>query len=231
LPNAIKMLVSVLQDHPEAVFAAGNIFHARQLPTDPCDPSLIRPASLARKSYCGPAARAFFFPWTLASTWMAGDLIRRPDYEATGGLTACDLEVAGDVWLTDQLLARGCFAYEPAPTALFRSRAPGHEEVDPDRRIANFIDIVHIDQKYGGGAMGRTFIGRIRQNMILIRRLGADRRSSRVIKEKAFEAFARYGRRDMMWCVTMSLRAPALVRVVSRVLGATVLAGDNASGS
>ncbi len=231
LPNAIAMLVDVLRDDPQAVFAAGNIFHARELPADLCDPSLIRPRSLARRVYGGQAARDFFFPWTLASTWMAGDLIRRSAYEATGGLAACDLEVAGDVWLTDQLLARGGFAYVPAPTALFRSRAPGHDEVDPDRRIADFIDKLHIDQNYGGGAMGRTVIDRLKQNVILVRRLGADRRSSRAIKDKACAVFARYGRRDLMLCVRLSLRAPMLVRWVSRVLGATVLRGDHASGS
>jgi len=231
VPTAIELLVDVLREFPQAVFAAGNLYYTRDMPPQLSDPSLIRPESLPRQVYCGPAARAFFFPWKLASTWMAGDLIRRSAYEATGGLAACDLEVTGDAWLTDQLLARGCFAYVPAPTALYRTRAPGHLEVDPDRRIADFIDMLHIDQNYSGGVMGRSFIDRLKQNVILVRRLGADRRSSRAIKETAFAVFARYGRRDLMLCVSLSLRLPALVRIVSRALGATVLAGDNVQGS
>jgi hypothetical protein len=159
------------------------------------------------------AAQNFFFPWTIKSTWMVGDLIRRGAYESCGGFEHCTLEISGDVWITSELIQRGGFVYTDSPLALFRARQVGHVEVDPDRRLREFVDTLTLRE-----GVKMSPIQHIRDILVVLYRLGADSRISDGTKADCASKFFQLGRNDLARMVRFSQRAPFVVRCVSRLL-------------
>ena len=223
LPTAIERLISSLKQNPEAAFAFGNAFHHHRLP------KLHKHKLLIRKSrgedqiyYDGHTGREFFFPWKMSSTWMVGNLITTAAYIETGGFGACNLEVSGDVWITDKLLAQGGFVYVDEPLALFRARSVGHIEVDPDRRISDFIDYITINANQNS----TTFFSRIRENIVLSYRMGINKNTSREIKIKAASKFQDFGRHDLAKISTLSLRLTSMFSIIANFLSLLKICRD-----
>lgn len=200
LPSAIQKLYEALERHASAVFACGNIYSARSLPAQRHS-SLIRPiVSESEVVYSSKQAEDFFFPWKMASTWMAGDLIRRDAYERTGGFGASNMRAAGDVWLTRALLMQGDFVCLSDPLALFRTRAIFSKEVDRDRRLLNFMDGIIISSEEKSNI---SITKKIYQYILLAYRLGADPRPSKDTISKVWQVFDKQGRSDLAFIVSI----------------------------
>lgn len=214
LPGAIKTLVTALEHHPLACFAFGNIYYGLQVPRTQSSRASLRPFGNGSWTMVPmEAARDFFFPWTIKSTWMVGDLIRRGAYESCGGFEHCTLEIAGDVWLTSELIQRGGFLYTDSPLALFRARQVGHIEADPDRRLREFVDTLTLRE-----GLKTNPIQQVRDILVVLYRLGADSRISVGTKADCAIKFVKLGRNDLATLVRFSQRAPFVVRCVSRLL-------------
>lgn len=214
LPGAIETLVAALVHHPQACFAFGNIYYGLQVPRkDSCRASLRPLGNGSWTIVPMEAARNFFFPWTIKSTWMVGNLIRRDAYVSCGGFERCTLEISGDVWLTSELIRRGGFIYTDSPLALFRARELGHVEADPDRRLREFVDTITLRE-----GVKPTPILQVRDILVVLYRLGADSRMLDCTKVDCANKFVELGRSDLARMVRFSLRAPRTVRCVSRLL-------------
>ncbi len=214
LPGAIETLVAALEHHPQACFAFGNIYYGLQVPRTESRRASLRPLGNGSWTMVPmEAARNFFFPWAIKSTWMVGDLIRRGAYVSCGGFEHCTLEISGDVWLTSELIKHGGFVYTDSPLALFRARQVGHVEADPDRRLREFVDTLTLRE-----GVKPTPIQQVRDILVVLYRLGADSRISDCTKADCASKFVQLGRNDLAKVVRFSQRAPRVVRCASRFL-------------
>jgi glycosyltransferase involved in cell wall biosynthesis len=220
LPHALDVLYKHIEAAPDMAFGCGNIHHARRLPANVNDrKSLIRKPQKGKVSnlsfFTKKQAQKFFFPWTMASTWMVGDIIRFDAYKQTGGFSSCNLMTTGDVWLTNSLLEHGGFFCLDEPLALFRARSLISREVDRNRRLFDFTDLL-ITQPGEVGQTPSTY-RRIRQQLSLIYRLGAISEPTSEALERVNNIFMRLHRRDLMRIVGLYqknkflLKAPAVV--------------------
>jgi hypothetical protein len=215
IADAIYHLINVISENDSAVFAFGNSYFSRNIPKRHKEKLLVRPSGAGNSFYMdGAAAVRFFFPWKLSSTWMVGNLIRTCAYKNTGGFYACDLEVSGDVWITKKLLSQGGFVYVDRPLALFRSRAIGHREVDPDRRIGDFIDFVSVNDNPEMRDLKSLF----RNCLVFIYRSGIDKRTSNKIKIKAVKIFHRIEKRELEFLARCSLKFPFVFHIFAKIL-------------
>lgn len=223
LPHAIETLYGHLERDARLVFGCGNIYSARRLPSGPQRTRfLIREHGDGVRSFTPDEARAFFFPWTMACTWMAGDIIRRDAYEETGGFSKCDMLTTGDVWLTTQLLERGGFLCLDEPLALFRTRSLLKSEIDRDRRLFDFTDLLSSQARAGAGEPSAW--RRLRQNASLAYRLGAAPQPSVEALQKSRETFQALGRHDLVRLVDRQLSNDIALRIVGATFGLLNLA-------
>jgi glycosyltransferase involved in cell wall biosynthesis len=154
-PTAITELVALLESDPQVVFAAGNIHRCMEPPTDiETTNFLIRPLTQSTRKLDDEQALRVICPWRMASTWMAGDLIRASAYKKTGGLAQCNYLANGDQWLTKELLQHGKLGLIDKPLAFYRMRPPGVDAADGDRslgiimdNLSYYTDLRHTAQK------------------------------------------------------------------------------------
>jgi glycosyltransferase involved in cell wall biosynthesis len=140
-PTAITELVALLESDPEVVFAAGNIHRCAQPPTDIAAKNfLIRPQTQSTRKLDDEQVIRVICPWRMASTWMAGDLIRASAYKKTGGLAKCNYLANGDQWLTKELLQHGKLGLIDKPLAFYRMRPAGVNAADGDRSLGIIMD-------------------------------------------------------------------------------------------
>lgn len=223
LPHAIRTLYDHIDRHPQIVFGCGNIYSARRFPSDSNRTRfLIRAHGKRVRSFSPEEARGVFFPWTMASTWMAGNIIRRDAYEKTGGFSRCDMLTTGDVWLTKMLLEQGGFFCLDEPLALFRTRSLLKTEVDRDRRLFDFTDLLSSQAREG--ARAPTAWRRFRQNASLAYRLGAAPQPSVEALRRSREALVALSRHDLVRLVDRQLANDIALRVVGWTLSLLNLA-------
>jgi glycosyltransferase involved in cell wall biosynthesis len=144
-PNAIKELVVFAENNPSAVFIAGNIIEAVESPANfEQFEHRIRTAEHKVGLYTFQDAIGLFCPWRKSSTWMVGDLIKYEAYNATGGFSACDYYISGDLWLTKELLKlkNNDFGCIRITTGFFRLRADGILPADGDRSLSTDLDML-----------------------------------------------------------------------------------------
>ena len=215
--KSIEKLVTAIKLNSSAAFAFGNCYHSNRIPTKYKKSLLVRSPMNGQSIYLeGEVGQKFFFPWDLSSTWMVGNLIKSTSYNRIGGFSAFNLEVSGDVWITQKLLNQGGFVYLDEVLALFRSRSVGHIEVDPDRRLLDFIDHVLLNKN----TIQYTTRGRLREVLVFIYRIGVDRRTSDSVKNKAVRKFVDINRYDLSMLAKGSIEFPVLFYILAKILGA-----------
>lgn len=144
-PYAIEELVKFAENNPSVAFVAGNIIQSIEPPASFVQiENRIRTGNNKVGLYSFVDAVTMFCPWKLASTWMAGDLIRLDAYKVTGGFEACDYYISGDLWLTKELLRQknSDFACIGSTTAFFRLRENGVLPADGDRGLGIHLDML-----------------------------------------------------------------------------------------
>jgi glycosyltransferase involved in cell wall biosynthesis len=140
-PTAISELVELLETNMDVAFASGNIHRCIELPKSTASHNfLIRPLTHSTRKLSYEEIIRLVCPWRMASTWMAGDLIRLSAYKATGGLAECDYMVNADQWLTKELLKHGKLGLIDKPLAFYRMRPPNVNAADGDRTLAIIMD-------------------------------------------------------------------------------------------
>lgn len=212
--GAIEVLVDALEQHAGAAFAFGNVHHGLDSAIVGDGRGLIRRQDVSGwRVVTGSEAYKFFFPWKMRSTWLVGNLIRRSAYLGTGGFSKCDMRVSGDVWLTRRLLENGGFVYTDRPLALFRARSVGHVEVDPNRRLNEFIDSI----QFADGLAPSRF-ARIRQIAVLLYRVGAAGSASTELRKNSVDVFRSLGRADLATIAKISVRWPRISYFISIIL-------------
>jgi glycosyltransferase involved in cell wall biosynthesis len=219
LPHAIEVLHRHIESDPNMIFGCGNVFHARRLPSNPnATKSLIRSRGTQGgvRFYKGRQAQEFFFPWTMASTWMAGDIIRRDAYERTGGFSKCDLLTTGDVWITKSLLEYGGFFCLDEPIALFRARALLGREVDRDRKLFDFADSVKAKSQEIHKSHSRFAL--LRQRVSLAYRIGAKPCPSEEAIASVRSVLEGSNRLDLVGVVDLFEEYPTIFRAAASAL-------------
>jgi glycosyltransferase involved in cell wall biosynthesis len=207
LPHAIQMLFDHIERDPNVVFGCGNIYSARRLPSDSNRTKFLIRAYGQRARYLSSQdAQAFFFPWSMGCTWMAGDIIRRAAYERTGGFSKCDMLTTGDVWLTKKLLEQGGFFCLDEPLALFRTRSLIKPEVDRDRRLFDFADLLVLQA--GGSAPPPSAVRKFKQGVSLAYRLGSVPHPSGEALERSQKIFLDLHRYDLVRVIDLQLSHP-----------------------
>jgi glycosyltransferase involved in cell wall biosynthesis len=218
VPSAISSLMAVVTAHPEVAFCCGNIIRSQRYPSpELLEACLIRPSQQPSRIYSPEEAGAFFFPWRLASTWMAGDLIRRTAYEATGGFEKCVLSIGSDIWLTGCLLKQGSFACLSEPLAFFRARPSDYVDVDPGRRLLEFSDTLLLST-----AEDLSLVGRIRRwihHVHLIDRVPQPTESMVRSCERACVVLRVGGRPDLARALAFYRRHPMVWQVLAWLVG------------
>jgi hypothetical protein len=218
MPSAISALAIMMTAHPEVVFSCGNIIRSEHYPSlELLQKSLIRPPAQPSRIYSPDEAGEFFFPWGMASTWMAGNLIRRIAYEATGGFEKCEFGVGSDIWLTRSLLEQGSFACLSEPLAFFRARPSGHVDVDPGRRLHEFSDLLLLRSMENHSQAGR--FRRWILHVHLIDRVPPPNESMVRSCERAAEVLRKGGRPDLARALEFYRRHPMVWQLLAWVVG------------
>lgn len=211
--DAIERLVDVLEYNANCVFAFGNIWHSYEMPPlQNYEKMLIRPNLSDYRVYDKKEGINFFYPWRRSSTWMCGNLIRRYIYEEIGGIGKSTLRVAGDNWLTTELLKYGGFVCIGRPLALFRMRAINHVEVDRDRRLLEYCDRIALKSQ---AHPIPSIAQQIWQNLNLIQRLGEHKQPSELGLKSAREVFELYGRHDLKFIIDIYDKNQTLFKLLN----------------
>jgi len=146
--DAIDKLVPLLEIDDSAVFAFGNIY-ASTFYNDNINDNrfLLRKDDNSSGVLNIDRCLSLFLPWSMQSTWLVGDLIRRDVYIEIGGFESCTYQINGDMWLTLELLGKGLCAYTSKKIAFYRLRDAGKFAADGDRRFFILMDLISFSQQ------------------------------------------------------------------------------------